>query len=242
MAISLQLERSVKLFLINAKVHRFTRPFANILKKIGFLIDLSEWCAARETVQIDRHEKTFLHNKRYQLYEFLFKNHGLNAPVSYLEFGVASGNSIKWWVEHNADPNSRFVGFDTFTGLPEDWSGGFREGAFSTGGKMPLINDSRCCFQKGLFQETLPAFLSTYQPPPERKQIIHLDADLYSSTLYVLTSLAGILKAGDVLIFDEFNVPLHEFRAFHDFVAAYRIEYKVIGAVNSFHAVAIELK
>lgn len=241
MAISLQLERNVKLFLIHAKIHRFARSLSNLLKKIGFLIELSEWCDTRSDLQLDKHDKTFAHNKRYQLYEFLFKNHGLNGPVSYLEFGVASGSSIKWWVEHNTSPNSRFVGFDTFTGLPEDWSGGFKEGAFSTGGKTPAVNDARCDFQKGLFQDTLPAFLKAYRPP-EHKQVIHLDADLYSSTLYVLTSLAGILKAGDVLVFDEFNVPLHEFRAFHDFVAAYRIDYKVLGAVNSFHAVAIELK
>ena len=41
-----------------------------------------------------------------------------------------------------------------------------------------------------------------------------MDADLYSSTLYVLTMLAPYLKAGDIVMFDEFTVPRHEYLAF----------------------------
>jgi hypothetical protein len=75
-----------------------------------------------------------------------------------------------------------------------------------------------------------------------RRKVIHLDADLYSSTLYVLTSMAPYLQAGDILIFDEFNVPLHEFKALMDFESAYYIKYDVIASMNNYFHVALKLK
>jgi len=69
-----------------------------------------------------------------------------------------------------------------------------------------------------------------------------MDADLYTSTLFVLTSLSHILEKGDILIFDEFNVPMHEFKAFSEWTASYYIKYEVIGAVNNFYQVAIRIE
>ena len=50
-----------------------------------------------------------------------------------------------------------------------------------------------------------------------------------------------LLRPGDVLLFDEFGVPTHEFRAFDDFVSAYRVDYELVGAVNNYLQVAIRL-
>jgi hypothetical protein len=69
-----------------------------------------------------------------------------------------------------------------------------------------------------------------------------MDADIYSATLYVLTSLAPFLKKGDIIFFDEFNVPLHEFKAFSEWVSSFYINYEVLGAVNNFYQVAIKIK
>jgi hypothetical protein len=68
-----------------------------------------------------------------------------------------------------------------------------------------------------------------------------MDADLYSSTLFALTMMAPFLRNGDIVLFDEFNIPNHEFAAWSDFVRSYYIRYEVIGAVNNFYQIAIKI-
>src|SRR6266545_4942707 len=83
----------------------------------------------------------------------------IRAPIDYLEFGVYEGVSIRYFAERHRDPESRFVGFDTFSGLPENWRE-FGPGHFDVNGRVPSIKDSRVSFVPGLFQDTLPTFLS----------------------------------------------------------------------------------
>lgn len=179
-----------------------------------------------------------IEERRNNLYKFLLDNEALSGEIDYLEFGVAKGLSFGWWLENNRNPLSRFIGFDVFTGLPERWDR-VKTGTFSTGGKIPQFNDSRCSFKVGLFQDTLEPFLKEY--PLKRKTVVHLDMDLYTSALFVLTTLGPRLKKGDILIFDEFSSVLHEFRAFLDFVSAYRINYQLLGSANNFAQIAIKL-
>jgi len=68
-----------------------------------------------------------------------------------------------------------------------------------------------------------------------------MDADLYTSTLFVLTSISPFLGKGDILIFDEFNVPMHEFKAFTEWTQSYYIKYEVLAAVNNFYQVAFRI-
>ena len=109
----------------------------------------------------------------------------------------------------------------------------------SNGNKPPEIAGDRHQFYQGIFQDTLFNFLKTYQS--DKRKVIHLDADLYSATLFVLTTLSPILKKGDILIFDEFNVPLHEYKAFQEWVDAFYINYTVLGQVNNYYQVALKL-
>jgi hypothetical protein len=69
-----------------------------------------------------------------------------------------------------------------------------------------------------------------------------MDADLYSSTLFVLTTLSPYLKKGDIILFDEFNVPLHEYKALKDWSESFYINYSVLGEVNNFYQIAIKLE
>ena len=112
-------------------------------------------------------------------------------------------------------------------------------GTFSTGGKPPLIRDNRLNYEVGLFQDTL--FLALIRFKFDNKSVIHLDADIYSSTLFVLTTLASKLKKGDILIFDEFADCINEFRAFNDFISAFYFKYKLIAEVNNYNQIAIKL-
>ena len=40
-------------------------------------------------------------------------------------------------------------------------------------------------------------------------------------------------------MFDEFNVPLHEYKAFKEWVESFYINYKVIGEVNNYYQMAL---
>lgn len=46
---------------------------------------------------------------------------GARARLLFLEFGVLDGDSIRHWAGLNANPGSRFVGFDSFEGIPAAW-------------------------------------------------------------------------------------------------------------------------
>jgi O-methyltransferase len=177
------------------------------------------------------------HGRRKLLYQRVLESERLaGEELTYLEFGVFQGESIKWWLERNSNPDSRFHGFDTFEGLPERWEDK-AAGTFSTFGQCPHVADPRCKFIQGMFQATLTEFLN--QMRRNKRLIVHLDADLYTSTIYVLLNLSSYLRSGDILIFDEFNSVDNEFRAFEDFVAVTGARYRVIGFVNDCEQVAM---
>jgi hypothetical protein len=139
--------------------------------------------------------------------------------IDFLEFGVGAGHRIRFWSQLNHDPQSRFIGFDSFEGLPEDWTRNYPKGALDMGGVVPQIDDERVRFVKGWFQETLPRFLTEFTP--RSRLVIHNDSDLYSSTLFTLANLNTLLVPGTVVIFDDFSMATHVFRAFADYKSAF---------------------
>ena len=161
------------------------------------------------------------------------------AAIDYLEFGVHEGHSILYFSQQNKWADSRFFGFDCFTGLPEDWNVDFARGRFDTGGRAPETTDPRVEFVVGMLQDTLPKFLRSFRT--DRQIVVHIDCDLYSSALYCLTKLDAILPRGSILIFDEFGDVLHEFRAAHDYMSSYRRGFRVICSPDDFFTVAVEL-
>ncbi|HUR24168.1 MAG TPA: class I SAM-dependent methyltransferase [Acidimicrobiales bacterium] len=217
------------------RLDRVIKPVETVPLYLAYLGRFVAWSSRHSAPDLGRGP-----HARYLLYQQVLKSQALDQrPIGYLEFGVFQGDSIRWWLRNNVDPDSTFVGFDTFTGLAEQW-GARSVGTFSTQGQVPQIDDPRCSFEVGFFQETLPGFLQRSGPSGERA-VYHLDADLYSSTLFVLTQLVPFLKAGDVLIFDQFSSVLHEFRALEDWVAAYPCRYEVLGSSNDCTQVALKL-
>lgn len=180
---------------------------------------------------------------RESLYRYIYQEILGHPELDYLEFGVYRGESLLQWLKLNGHHGSRFYGFDTFTGLPEPWqkfSDVVKEKAFDAGGVVPSVADTRVSFYKGLFQETLPGFLRSYSA--ERPLVIHIDCDLYSASLYVLTQIDQIAKPGTVLIFDEFPSLLHEFRALEDYCSAYMRSYEIVGATQQNVQIAIRMR
>ena len=180
-------------------------------------------------------------NKKHEMYDYIDKEFVSDAPLSYLEFGVFQGASIKYWTGLNKNKQSEFFGFDTFTGLPENWynlGGNLMKNHFDTNGVVPSFKDERCSFIKGMFQDTLGQFLKKFNP--KEKLIINNDSDLYSSTLFTLVKIHHLLIKGSIIIFDEFSSPLHEMRALNDFSSSHRFNYRIIGHTEGYRQVAIE--
>lgn len=163
--------------------------------------------------------------------------HCYNQEGLVLEFGVWKGDSLK--VIGNIFDQTVY-GFDSFQGLPEDWRTGIAAGSFAL--DRPPRVPSNVELIIGWFSETLDEFLATH---PAQIKFLHIDCDLYSSTLDVLNRCVERLTAGSIIVFDEyFNYPNWqegEFRAFQEVIAAHQINYRYIGYVGSNEQVAVEV-
>lgn len=208
-------------------------PPSSRVEILNLFLELGQWLKANS---FPAH-----FDSRYDLYRHIDREIIGGGPVDYLEFGVYRGDAIRFWSELNRHPDSRFFGFDTFEGLPEEWqffTGAIPAGTWETGGKPPELGDARVTFIKGIFQETLPGFLKGYTPA--HRLVINCDADLYTSTLYLLVTLNHLLVRGTTVIFDEFST-VHEFRAFRDFTSAFRRRYRLLASSDRFcERVAVE--
>jgi O-methyltransferase len=222
--------------------HHKKQVAATLFPRYSYLLDMinhnalfSKWVTA--------HKDSPYFDERYALYAYLNSNVLRNRPIDFLEFGVFEGKSLFKWAELNTQPSSRFFGFDSFHGLVEDFANEwfvYRKGHFTTHGRIPETADHRVTFVPGLFQASLRPFLAEYRP--QRQLVINIDCDLHSSTIYVLASLDHILD-GAVVIFDEFSNPLHEFQAFHQYIAAFCKDYDVLAASGEYYSnVAVRLK
>lgn len=234
----LSLIRFAKSLFIKLQFHRIFQPFEGLFLNLVYISRFSKWAHCNKQIAYNDFWGSWDYNKRYPLYKKVIEKEELTQPINYFEFGVASGKSFNWFMNENSHSDSRFYGFDTFDGLPEDW-GPYKKGAFSTNNEIPLIKDFRGKFLKGLFQQTVPSFLSELDN--SRRNVLMMDADLWSATLYVLTSFAPFLKKNDIIFFDEFVVPTHEFKAFLDFTQSYYLNLELIAAANNYYFVAFKV-
>lgn len=188
----------------------------------------------------DWYQKRGDYKLRYKMYEELCRQEEFSeAAIDYMEFGVSGGHSFRWWLEQNKNPDSKFYGFDTFEGLPETY-GPFSKGAMSVELKDVNIHDERASLYKGLFQNTLIPFLENYKN--KNRKLIHMDADLFSATLFTLSQLWRFLNPGDIIMFDEFAVPKHEFRAVSIMEESFYLKYDVICSTNNYMFLAVKIK
>ena len=240
MPMKMRLLKVLKDFLLWSGILRLLSPFNHLFYFLRNFNLLRSWIGhinGKDLLINDFYTWKRDYPKRLKLFEVVANQYELDQKeILYLEFGVASGSSFFWWMKKNTHPGSLFRGFDTFEGLPEDW-GGFKKGAMSF--DQQEVTDSRAEFIRGIFQDSLHPFIDANRDVLEnRPKLIHLDADLFSSTIFVLSQLYPYLKKGDLIFFDEFNVANHEFLAFKIFTESFYVKLKPVAAVNNFYQTA----
>ncbi|MBK7883687.1 MAG: hypothetical protein IPJ81_07690 [Chitinophagaceae bacterium] len=113
--------RKFKSIFTKLRLHVIVEPFSNAMLHLAYMSKLSKWVRKQKIEFNDFYSSKWDYQKRFGLYTYLNDNYIKNNAITYLEFGVAHGSSFLWWLKHHSNPASDFNGFDTFTGLPEDW-------------------------------------------------------------------------------------------------------------------------
>lgn len=161
-------------------------------------------------------------------YEVLRKVLEREHPTGWaIEFGVYSGYSLNIIAEHMP-----VIGLDSFEGLPEYWREGFPEGTFSlTEAEYGVIQPRplNSLIMPGLFEDILPMLQQGGIPPIG---LVHIDCDLYSSTVTALDGVKDAINVGTIIVFDEFHGyegwQKHEALAWLEFHEKYDLSFERI--------------
>lgn len=161
-----------------------------------------------------------------QPYQFLRDLIAEHQPSGWaIEFGVWSGVSLAIIAEHMP-----VIGLDSFKGLPEDWREEFPKGSFELNGfeRPPYMDNAMIV--SGAFVHTLPTLIERGMP---RLGLVHIDCDLYSSTVTALAGVYNSISVGSIITFDEYHgyegYQQHEAKAWAEFVTVHGIEAEIIG-------------
>lgn len=163
-----------------------------------------------------------------------------NSDELVLDLGVWLG----WSTRLISDAcNRKVYGFDTFSGLVEDWQvedhvvkrGTFavsepfgqrfmRDTGVSFHDGVPDALGRKVEFIKGSTYDTLAPFLAERRPAPIR--LFHMDLDTYESCLHALETCKNRFVPGSILVFDEYLITNSEMRAFYEFQSRYELEWR----------------
>jgi Tfp pilus assembly protein PilF len=178
-----------------------------------------------------------LYFNRWHFFDAIINQSMRSRP--FYEFGVWKGEAFKYLIKSF----KKGYGFDTFTGLPEDWVVGHgieKAGSYSSGGSVPKVKGGE--FIVGKFEDTLPVFFSESRP---MASVINYDADLYSSTICALNFSKSVMDKDTVLIFDEFIIneswEQDEFKALNEFCSINHYSYEVVAVSFVTKQVAVKL-
>lgn len=159
----------------------------------------------------------------------------------YAEFGVYMGRSINYLADIL---QHEIHGFDSFQGLPENWRKGLAKGSFSVENASNLAFKENVRLWIGLFEESIPKFIDFSDV--HRMAFLHIDCDLYSSTVTVFKKLGPYIGSGTVIVFDEYfgyeGWREGEYKAFREFARETQIDFEYIGFNPFGEQVAIMIK
>ena len=178
-----------------------------------------------------------LHFNKWHFFDAVVKKSITSKP--FYEFGVWRASSFRYLIK----VFKKGYGFDTFTGLPEDWDVGShieKKGTYTSDGNVPKIKGGE--FIVGKFEDTLPVFFSESRP---MASVINFDADLHSSTICALKFSKSVMDKDTILIFDELitheSWEQDEFKALNEFCSINHFSYEVIAVSFTTKQVAVKL-
>lgn len=186
----------------------------NIVHNLRFLTSKSKLIDARAQYKFTDEHLKFVHLMEAINYLRIAGDDGRVLPQTYLEFGTHSGRTFSSAINsanYLGMSNMEFYAFDSFKGLPdinEEEDGHFQAGTFSTSRKEFLeivrkktgANFPHSNVIEGFYCDSLSSELQNTMP---KVGVVHIDVDLYSSTIDVLSFLKPLLVPGSILIFDD---------------------------------------
>jgi hypothetical protein len=102
--------RYIKITFIYLRLHVFFNLFSGFFSNLNYLSKLSSWANKNRKIEYNDFPSKWKYEKRYLLYKWVIEKENLTInPVNYLEFGVASGQSIRWFLSEITNPDSRFL-------------------------------------------------------------------------------------------------------------------------------------
>jgi hypothetical protein len=225
---------------------RYPQPTKAQKQLLGMYTDVIDYDATAVRLASESSARYMIANMRavpnfdndYDYHDWLIKTQ-LSGAGMFLEFGVATGRTINHVAR--VHPGYTIHGFDSFEGLPEDWTSRMPKGFFKRSA-LPPVRDNVELYV-GWFNETLPGWKAKYGNAPI--QFLHIDSDLYSSAVTILETLKDNIVSGTVIAFDEYiNYPgweLDEFKAWQEHVTKYNVKYEYIGRVSKHQKVAVRV-
>lgn len=183
--------------------------FRTSLKGIFLSIfDRYSYLAHKDYRYTDEHLK-FVH-----ILEAINYAHIAELPPVYYEFGCHSARTFSAAVRAARYLNmkeAQFFAFDSFQGLPDtnyEEDGYFKTGTFATGvnqfhrlvRRLSGLSLDQMNIIKGFYDKSLTSELQEMMP---KAGVIHIDVDLYSSTVEVLRFIKPLMVVGTVIVFDD---------------------------------------
>jgi hypothetical protein len=144
-----------------------------------------------------------------------------------LDLGVYKGGSTRALAR--IFPDRTIHGFDSFEGLPEDWTHALKGAFGDIKGVLPNM-PSNVRLYKGWFDQTLPTWYEKNKDAPI--SLLRIDCDIYSSTKTIFDVLGALVRPGTWIVFDELigyrGFKDHEYKAFHEFMERTGIGFEYV--------------
>ncbi len=170
---------------------------------------IKEWTDFYNKIKDDSERSGLSEQEAYALYAWIYATKNLEGEIA--EFGVYRGWSAKVMCEANKT-NKKVYLFDTFTGMPLNLVDAKLDSPYCNTGKHHNLTSiynveaylqkyKNIYFMNGLFSKTIKTL--NY----EKFSFVHLDCDIYQSTLQGLEYFYPRLVKGGILISHNYQTP-----------------------------------